>query len=150
MAKTCSQFGITQIFTAAYHPATNGLVERVKGKMLEIVRLIMHDLLDNWEDWLLHIAASINISMNDTTRTSLHYILFGIERRLPFDLLTSTQQPVYNIGKYSQKQIHVSSKINSCHKKKKKKMKATKAVVVPNQHKRTIPVNIKQGDTVMI
>ncbi len=72
-----------------------------------MIRPKVNDLLDNWEDWLPHIASSINSSVNDSTGKSPHYILFGVEKRLPYDLLTSTQQPVYNIENYSQQQIHV-------------------------------------------
>ncbi len=32
VSKICSQFGIKQTFTAAYHPASNGLVERANRK----------------------------------------------------------------------------------------------------------------------
>ncbi len=109
VAEICSQFGITQTFTVAYHPASNGLVERANRKTLEVLRPIVNDLSDHWEDWLPHIAASINSSINDSTGKSPHYILFAVEKRLPYDLLTSTQQPVYNIEKYSQQQIHVFS-----------------------------------------
>ncbi len=34
VAEICSQFGISQTFTAAYHPASNGLVERANRKVL--------------------------------------------------------------------------------------------------------------------
>ncbi len=107
----------------------------------------MNDLPDNWEDWLPHVAASINSSVHDSTGKSPHYILFGVEKRLPYDLLTSTPQPVYNIENYSQQQIHVFSKIHSS---VREKLKATKAEMAMKQHKRATPVNIKQGDHVMI
>ncbi len=83
VAEICSQFGISQTFTAAYHPASNGVVERANRKILEVLRLIVSDLLDNWEDWLPQIAASINSSVNDSTGKSPPYILFGVEKRLP-------------------------------------------------------------------
>ncbi len=104
-------------------------------------------ILNNWEDWLPHIASSINSSVNDFTGKSPHYILFGVEKRLSYDLLTSTQQPVYNVKKYSQQQIHVFSKIHSS---VREKLKATKTEMAINQHKRATQVNIKQGDHVMI
>ncbi len=47
VAEICSQFGITQTITAGYHPAANGLVERANRKILEVLRPIVNDLLDN-------------------------------------------------------------------------------------------------------
>ncbi len=47
VAEICSHFGITQTFAAAYHPASNGLVERANRKILEVLRPIVNDLLDN-------------------------------------------------------------------------------------------------------
>ncbi len=83
VAEICSQFGISQTFTAAYHPASNGLVEKAYRNNLEVIRPIVNVLFDNWEDWLLHIAASINSSVNDSGGKSPHYILFGVGKRLP-------------------------------------------------------------------
>ncbi len=93
--------------------------------------------LDNWEDWLPHVAASLNSSVNDSTSKFPHYILFGVEKRLLYDLLTSSQQSVYNT-KYTQQELHVFGKILSS---VRSKLKATKTEMVANQHKRTIPVN---------
>ncbi len=107
VSEICSQFGIKQTLTAAYHPASNELVERANRKILEILRPIVNELLDNWKDWLPHVAASLNSSVSDSTRKSPHYIVFGVEKRLPYDLLTSPQQPVYNTDNYTQQQLHV-------------------------------------------
>ncbi len=57
VSEICSQFGIKQTFTAAYHPASNGLVGRANRKILEVLRPIVNELLENWEDWLPHVAA---------------------------------------------------------------------------------------------
>ncbi len=93
------------------------------------------------------MAASLNSSVNNSTRKSPHFTLFGVEKRLTYDLLTSPQQPVYNTDKYTQQQLHVFRKI---HPSVRSKLKATKTEMMANQHKRAIPVNFKPGDTVMI
>ncbi len=76
-----------------------------------------------------------------------HYILFGVEKRLPNDLLTNPQQPIYNADNYTQQQLHVFGKIHSS---VRSKLKATETEMMANQQKRVIPVNFKQGDTAMI
>ncbi len=75
VSEICSQFGNKQTFTAAYHPASNGWVERANRKILKVLRPILNELLDNWEDWLPHVAASLNSSINDSTGKPPHYIL---------------------------------------------------------------------------
>ncbi len=147
VSEICSQFGIKQTFTAAYHPASSGLLERANRKVLEVLHPIVSELLDNWKDWLPHVAASLNSSVNDFTGKSPHNMLYGVEKRLTYDLLTSPQQPVYNTDNYTQQQLRVFGKI---HASVKSKLKATKTEMIANQHKRATPVNCKLGDNVMI
>ncbi len=75
VSEICSQFGLKQTFTAARHPASNGLAERANRKISEVLRPIVNELLDNWEDWLPHVAATLNSSVNDPTGKSPHYDL---------------------------------------------------------------------------
>ncbi len=92
------------------------------------------------------MAASLNISVIDSTGKSPHYV-YGVEKHLLYGLLTSPQQPVYNTGIYTQQQLHVLGEIHSS---VRSKLKATKAEMMANQHKRAIPVNFKPGGNVMI
>ncbi len=110
VSEICSQSGIKQTFTAAYHPASNCLVERANRKILKVWRPTVIELFDNWEDWLPHVVASLNSSVNDFTGKSAHYILYRVEKRPPYDLLTSPQQPIYNTDNYIQQQLHVLGK----------------------------------------
>ncbi len=131
-----TQYGIKRTFAAEYHPASNGLVERANRKILEVFCPIVNELLYNWEDLLPHVAASLNSSVIDSTSKSPHYILFGVEKRLLNDLLTSPQQPVYNTHNYTQQQLHVFGKIHSS---ARSKLKATKTEMIATQHKGAIP-----------
>ncbi len=147
LAEICAKFQTTQTFTAAYQPASNGLEERANRKLLDINRPLVNNLHDNWKDWLPQIAASINSSVNDSTGKSPHFIIYGVEKRLPYDLLTSAAQPIYNIDDHAKQQVHMFSTI---HASVREKLKATKTEMIPKQHKRAIPVNIKEGDAIMI
>ncbi len=140
VSEICSQFGIKQTFTTTYHPASNSLVERDNRKIFEVFRPIVKELLDDWEDWLPHVAAFLNSSVNDSTGKSPHYILFGVGKRLPYDLLTNPQQPVYNIDNYTQ-QLH---DFGNLHFIVRSKLKATKTEMMANQHKRAKPVNLSR------
>ena len=101
LAEICKQFQIKQTFTVADHPASNGLVERANIKVLKILPPTVSCLLDLWEDWLLQVSASINGSPCESTGQSPHYIVFGVENKFPYDLLSSPQNPVYNFDDYA-------------------------------------------------
>ncbi len=147
ISEICSQFEIKETFTAAYHPAWNGFVERGIRKIVDVLRPIVNELLDNWEDWLPHVAASLKTSDNYFTGKFPYYILYGVEKRLSYDFLTRLQQPVDNTENYARQQLRVLGKI---HASVRSKLKATKKKMMANQHKRAMQVNFKPGDIVMI
>ncbi len=101
----CHQYGIKQTFTAAYHPASNGLVERTNRKILEILRHAVDTTQEAWQDWLFQVAASISGSVNGSTGKTPQYIIFGCDKRLPYDLLAQRPVPVYSVDDYAKKQL---------------------------------------------
>ncbi len=113
LEKICKQLGIKQCFTVTYHPASNGLVERANRKILDVLRPVVSGLQHTWEDWLAYVAASINRRVCESTGQSPHYIIFGVEKRLPYDLLSSSQSRFYNIDDYAKCQLKVFSDIHS-------------------------------------
>ena len=80
LEEVSKQFGVKQCFTVSYHPASNGLVERANRKILEVLRPVVGKLLETWEDWLPHVAASINSSVCESTGKSPHFIVYGAEK----------------------------------------------------------------------
>ncbi len=134
LAEICSLYNIEQIFTLAYHPASNGLAERANRKILDALRPVVHD---NWEGWLPHIAACINSSTTESTGKSPHYILYGVDKRLSYDLSASPQKPVYNIDNYAKQHMHVFTDI---HAKVRRRLQASRAEMIVKQHKNAVPV----------
>ncbi len=94
LADIYSQYNIKQTFIAAHHPASNGLVKRTNRKVLEILRHLAGHLHETWDDWLSQVAASINGSVNSSTGKTPHYIIFGYDKRLPYDVLLKSPSPL--------------------------------------------------------
>ncbi len=113
LSEICSQYNIKQTFTVAYHPESNGLVERANRDTLDALWPVVNNLQDNMEDWLPQVTACINSSIKKSTGKSPHYILYGVNKRLPYDLLASRREPVYNIDDYASQQIQVFSDIHA-------------------------------------
>ncbi len=146
LAEICSQFGIRLTFTVAYHPVSKGLVERSNRKILEILRPIVAGHLWTWEGWIPKVAA-INASVCKSTGQSPHYIVFGSPKRLPYDLLSSKQPPLYDPEDYAKIQFHNFSKI---YHEVTEKLKSTSDMRTAKKHRCARPVSFSEGDAVMI
>ena len=142
----CSQFNIQQTFITAHHPASNGLVERTNRKILEILRHLAGRFHETWEDWLSHVAASINGSVNSSTGKTPHYILYGVEKRLPYDVLVHSPSPLYSLDDYSKLQLHCFQTIHSS---VLDKLKVSREEMSQKQHSKATPVHLAVGDSVM-
>ncbi len=142
----CTQYNITQTFITVHHPASNGLVERTNRKVLEILRHLAGNMHESWEDWLSQVAASINASVNSSTGKTPHYIIFGHEKRLPYDILLQSPSPLYNPDDYSKLQLH---SFQSIHASVRERLKASREEMLQRQHSHATPVTLDVGDSVM-
>ena len=70
-----------------------------------------------------------------------------MEKRLPYDLLNSPTNPVYNVDDYAKIHLHVFSNI---HINVKSKLLNSKAAMCAQQHRSSSPVTLTEGDSVMI
>lgn len=141
----CQQYNITQSFITAYHPASNGLVERVNKKILEILRHVAGRFQEAWQDWLPHVAASINGSINASTGKTPHYILYGCEKRLPYDLLLQPRVPVYSLEDYSKNQLRAFQEI---HDSVRQTLQVSRTEMTRKQHIKAKPVTFQIHDVV--
>ncbi len=74
LVEICNQCSNTQTFIVAYHPASNGLVERANRKLLDALRAVVNSLFENWENWIPQISACLNSSISESTGKTLYYI----------------------------------------------------------------------------
>ncbi len=102
--------------------------------------------LRSWEDWLSHVAASINGSINTSTGKTQHYSLYGCDKRLPYDVLVHSSVHLHSFDDYSKLQLHC---FQSIHESVREKLKASREEVLHKQHAHDTPVTIQVGDSVM-
>ena len=90
-----------QTFIVGRHPPSNGLMEITNRKMLEILHHFASKLQESWENWLPHVAMYINGSGNASTEKTPHYIVYGSNKRQPYELIVQPRKPVYNCDDYA-------------------------------------------------
>ncbi len=124
-------------------PAT-ALLNALIRKILEILHPVVCGLQHTWEDWLAYVAASISSRVCESTGQSPHYIIFGVEKRLPY-----VCSPVYNVDDYSKVQLQVFTDIHR-NVRERERLQATSEAMCLQQHRRAAPVSLKVVEFVML
>ena len=100
---------------------------------------------DSWQDWLPHVAACINGPVNASTGKTPHYVVFGSEKRLPYDLLVQPRRPVYSLDDYAQNQLCA---LHMIHDSVRCNLQESRAEMLQRQHATATPVSFQKGDVV--
>ncbi len=130
----------------SHHTASNGLVEHTNSKILEILRHLAGYLQETWEDWLFHVAASINCSVSSSTGKTLHYILCGVDERLPYDVLVPPLVPLFSLDDYSKLHLLCFQAIDNSFREK---FKASREEMIRKKLFLATPVHLDVGDSLM-
>ena len=147
LAELCAAFNIQQTFIVAHHPASNGLCERANRKVLEALRHVTDGFPQSWDEWTSHIAASINSAYNSSINESPYFVIFGTDKRLPYDVLLDKPQPVYNSDAYAKVQL---SSFQRIHQAVRGSIQSSNAQCVARQHKSATPTRFDVGDIVYL
>jgi hypothetical protein len=81
----CDILGTKKVNTTAYHPQTDGLVERFNRTLIDMLAKVTND---NQLDWDVHIPYCLfayRTAMQESVKESPFYLLYGREPRLPID-----------------------------------------------------------------
>ncbi|KAE8903833.1 hypothetical protein PF005_g10038 [Phytophthora fragariae] len=78
--------GIKKLFGAAYHPQTQGLVERFNGTLLGMLRLFVNETQTDWDLYLPRVLFAYRTSYHEALRDSPFFSLYGRDPILPLDL----------------------------------------------------------------
>lgn len=75
--------------TAAYHPQSNGLTERVNGVFLETLRIFANQQPTAWDQNLALVEFAYNNSVQTATQQTPFYLNYGREPVVPITLTTT-------------------------------------------------------------
>ena len=87
LKEMCYYLNIKKIRTTAYHPQSNGAVERVHQTLRRMIGKLDNKRRKHWPDHLATITHAYNSTRLQVTGYSPYFLMMGRRPRLPVDLL---------------------------------------------------------------
>jgi ribosomal protein L21E len=82
----CLLFKIKQMRTTAYHPQTDGLVERFNRTLIDMLTCYVVDEPEQWERFLPYVTFAYNTAVQSTLKECPFFLFFGRPPVLPNDV----------------------------------------------------------------
>ena len=79
--------GVRKLFTTAYHPQCNGMVERFMQSLAQMLAMVVDGSHSDWHIWLSHVAFAYNASEHAATGVTPFLLATGREPRLALHVL---------------------------------------------------------------
>src|SRR5712672_1696558 len=109
-----AKLGVAQNLSTAFHPQTDGLLERKNQWIEQYLRLLAAGQQDNWSQWLSIATAVHNDRTNDTLGMSPNEALLGYRPRLfpAQPIATNNESAESRINTLHQKRAQATAAIN--------------------------------------
>ena len=83
----CKIMGVDKIRTSPYRPSTNGNIERFHATMHSMLAKLVAENQRNWDHKLPMVAFAYRTSVQESTKFTPFFLLYGREARIPADLV---------------------------------------------------------------
>jgi predicted aspartyl protease len=80
----CKIFGIARLLTSAYHPQTNGEVERYNQTMVMMLTTFVNARATDWDLYVLFCDHAYNTAYHPAIKMTPYFATFGREPTMPF------------------------------------------------------------------
>ena len=87
LQKMCKLLEVWKTFTKPYHPQSDGLVERFNRTLGAITSQFVNMNHTNWNEKLAQVQLAYRSSLQETTKFTTHFLVFGRHVRLPVDVV---------------------------------------------------------------
>jgi hypothetical protein len=88
----CQQLGVRHKLSTAYHPQTNGLVERFNRTLCETLAKFANENKNDWDLYIPSALFSYRVKRHNTTRHEPFYLMYGRDATLPIEFVVPTMQ----------------------------------------------------------
>lgn len=85
-------FKIKKINTSAYHPQSNGALERSHSTLADYLKHYVNEDQTNWDNWIDFAMFSYNTSVHTSTQFTPFELIFGFKANLPSSI---TKEPEF-------------------------------------------------------
>ena len=93
---------IHKLNTTAYHPQTNGMVERFNSTLVAMLAMYVGANQRDWDKFIPYCLFAYNTSRHELSHFSPYYLLFGREATLPIDAMCRIDSTSFqSVGEYA-------------------------------------------------
>lgn len=119
--QTCKQLGVKKLQTTAYHPESNGVVERFHRTLVEAMAHVVRRDGRDWDRWLPFVLMAYRTTPHTSTGYTPHSLIYGKELDLPFDCSVAPSCPPTNLPEYvaawQEKVANAFTEVREAHRK---------------------------------
>ena len=105
-AEVNNLMGIKKLNTTAFHPQTNGKVEKFNNTLLDMISMYVGMKQKDWDQFLPYAIFAYNTSRHQLNQFSPYYLMHGREPNYPTDAMVRTDSDTFlSVGKWTRKII---------------------------------------------
>ncbi len=146
--ETCKLLGIEKTRTTAYHPQSDGQVERFNRTLESMLRAYVADNQNEWDLYLQVLMMAYRSSPHESTKVSPNEMIFGKEIRLPIDLVMG--QCKQQAEEFSQYVVHLRDQFEDAHEKARDHLQTAAKRQKKNYDKNLHHLHYHIGDAVLL
>jgi transposase InsO family protein len=142
----CKLLQIKKIQTTAFHPESNGGLERGHRVIVEYLRHYIAEDQRDWDDWVPYATYVYNVTNHRATGYSPFELLYGYTARMPSALQT-TPTIRYNYDDYLSE---LKGRLQSAHAIARENLLKSKERSKLDYDKKTVRIALRAGDKVLL
>ncbi|KAM0735103.1 Retrovirus-related Pol polyprotein from transposon 17.6 [Formica fusca] len=143
---TCKLLKLNKIQTTAYHPESNGALERSHRTLAEYLRHYINEDQTDWDEWIPFAMFTYNTTPHTATGYTPFELVYGHQADLPTSL-TRPPKPTYNYNDYAQE---LKERLRATNQLAKEHIKEEKIKAKKQYDKSTREIKFKVGDKVLM